>query len=319
MQEPCRVQDKQCDFNNDREVNEWIHFGVRLAFSSALHPLDYSKTLIQLGYEPIPAKPGKSLLGKPVQMLPNILSYAGHIRQTDGFFGMYRGLAPKLGGTILGMVFSEKIAEGLGFHVSAQTSEDVDSDPEQMFEQFKENLKRDLVVEVSGVVLAHPFQVISVRMMAQFIGKETFYNSFIGSIIEIYKDYGVLGFFSGIIPKLLFETSVLVLSSSTVFLLNKYVIKDKIARQYNSSITQFVFASILYPLQVVSVCMAVTGSRLAAGNLPNMPNYNNWRECWHDLQIRDELKRGSSLFFRTVPTTQMKKVSSKRLILSKLH
>ncbi|KAL5285217.1 MTCH2.2 family protein [Megaselia abdita] len=314
MQEPNRIQEKQ-DLEN-KEVNEWIHFGVRLAFSSALHPLDYSKTLIQLGYEPIPAKRGKSLLGKEVQILPNVFSYAGHIRNTDGFFGMYRGLTPKLAGTLISMVFSEKIAEGFGFSEYTPTD---DLNEEQLLTQFKENLKRDLVVEVSGVILAHPFHVISVRMMAQFIGKETFYNSFFGSVAEIYKDYGIFGFFSGMIPKLMFEVSCLVLSSSTVFLLNKYVIKDKMARQYNSSITQFAYASILYPLQVVSTCMTVTGSRLAAGNLPMMPNYNNWRECWNDLQIRDELKRGSSLFFRTAPIQSIQKISSKRFAVSKKH
>lgn len=315
MQEPSSVQEKRCD---KIDVSEWMHFGARLVFSSALHPLDYSKTLIQLGHEPIAAKAGKSLLGKPIQVLPNILSYAGHIRQTDGFFGMYRGLTPKLTGTILSMVFSEKIAECLGFHLPRETVADVDDD-EELFIKYITNLKRDLVVEVSGVLIAHPFHVISVRMMAQFVGKETFYNSFFGSITEIYKDSGIFGFFSGMIPKLLFEASLLVLSSSTVFLLNRYLIKDKLARQYNSSITQFVFASVLYPLQVVSTCMMVTGSKLAAGNLPAMPNYSNWHECWYDLKIRDELKRGSSLFFRTAPAQFVQKVGHKRLVLAKLH
>lgn len=301
-----RNVEKQPEPSNCKEVNEWIHFGCRLAFSSALHPLDYSKTLIQLGYEPIPAKLGKSLLGQPIQVLPNVFAYSSYIRKSDGFFGMYRGLTPKLAGTLVSMVFSEKIADGLGFPQPIQTEE---INQEQIFTQFKDNLKRDLVIEVSGVVLSHPFQVISVRMMAQFVGKETLYNSFIGSVIEIYRDSGIFGFFSGMIPKLVFEVSCLVLSSSTVYLLNKYLIKDKIARQYNTSITQFAFASVLYPLQVVSTCMMVSGTRLAAGNLPIMSNYNNWRECWNDLQIRDELKRGSSLFFRTAPTHKVQKVS----------
>lgn len=37
-------------------------------------------------------------------------------------------------------------------------------------------LKRDLVLSISAVTLAHPFQVISVRMMAQFVGNETTYK-----------------------------------------------------------------------------------------------------------------------------------------------
>lgn len=42
----------------------------------------------------------------------NIL--AGYVRQSDGFFGMYRGLTPKLAGFLVSMVFSEKIADKIG-------------------------------------------------------------------------------------------------------------------------------------------------------------------------------------------------------------
>lgn len=61
----------------DTEVNGWIRFGLRLGVSAALHPLEYSKTLMQLGYEPIAPRPGKSFLGKPVMELPNIFQYGG--------------------------------------------------------------------------------------------------------------------------------------------------------------------------------------------------------------------------------------------------
>jgi len=35
--------------NEEREnVNEWVRFGLKLAVQSALHPLEYSKVLIQV-------------------------------------------------------------------------------------------------------------------------------------------------------------------------------------------------------------------------------------------------------------------------------
>jgi len=62
--------------SEDTEVNGWIKFGMRLGVSAALHPFEYSKTLIQIGYEPIAARPGKSImLGKPIMLLPNIFQY----------------------------------------------------------------------------------------------------------------------------------------------------------------------------------------------------------------------------------------------------
>lgn len=61
--------------NEETEVNGWIRFAMRLGVSAALHPFEYSKTLIQIGYEPIGARPGKSMLGRPVMLLPNIFQY----------------------------------------------------------------------------------------------------------------------------------------------------------------------------------------------------------------------------------------------------
>lgn len=75
-------------------------------------------------------------------------------------------------------------------------------------------------------------------MMAQFIGRESFYKSILGSIAEIYKTEGFFGFFSGLVPKILCDVACLVLTSSTVFLLNKYVVKDKVGRQYSAAFTQ---------------------------------------------------------------------------------
>ncbi|TMW47813.1 hypothetical protein DOY81_007113 [Sarcophaga bullata] len=283
----------------NKDVSEWMRFGMRLGVSAALHPFEYSKVLIQLGYEPIPAVPGTSILGKPIMILPNIFQYAGHIRSVDGFYGCYRGLTPKLVGTICTMVFSEKIANRLGLQAMEDKKDDELLTDEELYLQFKVNLKRDVVLSVSGIIISQPFHVISVRMMAQFIGRETLYKSILGSIAEIYKTEGFLGFFSGLVPKILCDVACLVLTSSTVFLLNKYVIKDKVGRQYSAAFTQFAFASILYPLNVVSTCMTVTGSRLKAGQPPIMPLYKNWISCFNDLQARNELKRGSSMFWRS--------------------
>lgn len=104
--------------------------------------------------------------------------------------------------------------------------------------QFKMNLKRDIVLTVSGVVISQPFHVVSVRMMAQFIGRESFYKSIFGSFAEIYSTEGITGFFAGLVPKLLGDVVCLVLTSSVVYLLNKYIVKDYIGRQYSAGFTQ---------------------------------------------------------------------------------
>lgn len=37
-------------------------------------------------------------------------------------------------------------------------------------------LRRDVALHITAVIASQPFQVISVRMMAQFIGRETIYK-----------------------------------------------------------------------------------------------------------------------------------------------
>ena len=34
------------------------------------------------------------------------------------------------------------------------------------------------------------------------------------------------------------------------------------------------------------------------GNPPSMPEYKNWIECWKHLKSINQLRRGSSIFFR---------------------
>ena len=70
-----------------------------------------------------------------------------------------------------------------------------DLDEEEYYKRFQGQLKRNIVVHASGALISSPFHVISVRMMAQFVGREMKYNSIIGSIVKIYKEEGVLGRF----------------------------------------------------------------------------------------------------------------------------
>lgn len=103
--------------------------------------------------------------------------------------------------------------------------------------------------------------MISIRMMAQFVGKETIYSSLWSSVREILRENGILGFFAGLIPKLLCDLTCIALASTTCYIVNKYYIRDPGSRTYFSGFTQFVYASLLYPLHVVSTCMIVSGSR----------------------------------------------------------
>ncbi|XP_052872773.1 mitochondrial carrier homolog 2 [Anopheles cruzii] len=295
-----------------------VQFMLRTACTTALYPLEYAKTLIQIGYEPIAPRPGYTLFGQKRLMLPNIFQYACHIKSVDGFVGCFRGLSSRLVGNVLSAYYGELLADRLGFYDVPKrpqksppayfdrtyedwTNDVVDNDDEHLDADFVVKLKRNVVVHFAGVVISHPFHVISVRMMAQFVGKERYYNGLFASIKEIWNTEGFSGFFSGIIPRLVCDIGCLVISSTITYLASKAIVKGEAGRGFLSAIASFTVSSKLYPYHVVSTCMIVNGSRLKAGNLPLMDNYVDWRDCYGKLRASQEHKRGSSLFFRTVP------------------
>lgn len=302
---------ERIDNGNEYEVGEWVRFGLRLGVTTALHPLEYAKVLMQIGFEPVAAVPGRTLLGRPTLVLPNVFQYAGFIKNVDGFNGCFRGLSAKIIGNLLSAHFSEKIADELGLeavkdsdlkHKNKDERGAISSEEEckLLDEQFKKQLKRNLVVHTAGVAISQPFHVISVRMMAQFVGREKIYTGIWQSIREIWSQEGIFGFFSGFIPRLMCDLGCLVIASSATYLASRYLIREQEGRIYFSSISQFVVSSMFYPYHVVSTCMIVKGSRLKAGSLPNMEQYVDWRDCYARLKAAGQHKRGSSLFFRYV-------------------
>lgn len=295
------------DNENEYEVNEWIRFGLRLGVSSILHPFEYAKVLMQIGFEPVAPVPGRTLFGKPTLILPNVFQYAAYIKQVDGLSGCFRGLSAKILGNVISAHYSERIADELGLEACKDADAkrkkrdgivDADDENAQLDEQFKKQLKRNLVVHTAGVVISQPFHVISIRMMAQFVGREKVYSGVLQSIREIWSQDGILGFFAGFIPRLLCDLGCLIISSSATYLASRYIIREQEGRVYFSTVSQFVVSSMFYPYHVVSTCMIVNGSRLKAGTFPNMEPYRDWRDCYAKLKSADEHKRGSSLFFR---------------------
>lgn len=296
------------------DVDKNLRLGFRVVCSTALYPLEYSKTLIQLGYEPIAPRPGRTLFGARRMMLPNIFQYAAYIKSVDGFTGCFRGLSARLVGNLLSAHFSEKVTVALLGKKKARITQSVrETLPDFKFfglDEFEEiedtspDTKEDMVYKAvthfCGVIISHPFHVISIRMMAQFIGREHMYDGLFGSIKEIWVHEGISGFFSGLIPRLWMDFCCIAVTSAITYFLSKTV------RGLVDPIAHFTVTSVMYPYHVVSTCMAVQGSRLRAGNPPLMDHFINWRYCYASLLLNGEHKRGSSFFFRSVARAQIK-------------
>lgn len=259
---------------------------------------------MQIGFEPIAPVPGRTIFGRPAYVLPNIFTYTGYIKNMDGFTGLFRGLSPKIMGLVLSSCVSEKVAERCGLAPIELPKKDEDLSEEERYKLMVRQLSRDIVLHTSGIVVSHPLHVVSIRMMAQFVGKEVKYKSILGSLMTIWREEGILGFFSGLLPRLIADLSCLILATSTTYLVNKHIIAEKEHQVYFGSFNTFIWAGILYPFHLVSTCTIVSGSGLAAGRPPIMPMFNNWSHCYRTLKREGELKRGSSIFFRYAKKVQ---------------
>ncbi|XP_012273834.1 mitochondrial carrier homolog 2 [Orussus abietinus] len=280
----------------------WSNIAIRMVMNTVSHPIEYAKVLIQIGHEPIPPRPTVRLFGQPALSLPNIFSYVKYIKSVDGFTGCYRGFAPKLCSYTLSAVAVEKTRECFTFTNVPDSQVDDEDDEnlpknERRWRCIKEFLK-EFFSRIVGIIVSHPLDVITLRMMAQFVGGETKYTGIFKSFIQIYKDNGIVGYYAGLVPRLIATASTMVLVATSSYAINKYIIRDRELRAYTTSTMTFLATTVTYPFLVVSHCMAVNNCGLAAGLPPQMPIYENWLECWSHLSSRNQLKRGSSLLWR---------------------
>ncbi|KAI8426433.1 hypothetical protein MSG28_005270, partial [Choristoneura fumiferana] len=270
----------------------------QLLVTTVCHPMEYAKVLIQLGYEPLAPRRSTTLFGRPAMILPNVFQYIKFIKASDGFFGCYRGLSARVLGLIASSQLTSKVIHAVGIDLpEINDPPNIVTDDEPKAEDYIKLGRRDMIMHAASVVVSYPFHVVSVRMMASFIGKEEDYCSLFGAVVSIYRDDGIRGFFHGIVPKLLGDLTCVAVTGILAYYVNKYLVKTKDLRYYTVPLLTFVTSTLTYPLVVVSTCMAVAGSSLQAGNPPAMPKYPSWQACWRDLFRNKQHKRGSSLIF----------------------
>ncbi|XP_076245757.1 mitochondrial carrier homolog 2 isoform X1 [Calliopsis andreniformis] len=279
--------------------DEFHEIAFPMFINGISHPIEYAKVLIQIGYEPIPPRPTTTLFRQPALALPNVFQYVKYIKSVDGFSGCYRGLIPKLCAFTVSTVAFKKTSKCIKF--SDKSNKEVNEYPSKESSRIKKSIYefvRDLISKMIAIIVSHPLDVIALRMMAQFVGGETKYNGLFRSFVEVYKENGIQGYYAGLAPRLIGNAAVIILVSSSTYVIDKYVITDLEFKPYFTSIINFIVATITYPFLVVSHCMAVNNCGLVAGLPPQMPIYNSWLDCWSHLSATNQLKRGNSLLWR---------------------
>uniref|UniRef100_A0A667XM75 Mitochondrial carrier homolog 2 n=1 Tax=Myripristis murdjan TaxID=586833 RepID=A0A667XM75_9TELE len=288
------------------------------------HPLMYIKVLVQVGHEPLSPTMGRNIFGRQVYQLPGLFAYAKHIIKIDGKAGLFNGLAPRLCAGTIGTVVHSKVVQ-----VSLEVQK-----PDELFmasDLYKKKRKKkkgqrlfadklttkEMIARSCATIVTHPFHVITLRCMVQFIGRETKYSGVFDSIITVYREEGIMGFFAGLIPRLLGDVLSLWICNLLAHLINTYAIDDSMShtgeiKNCSQAVTGFFASMLTYPFVLVSNLMAVNNCGLAGGLPPYASVYPTWVDCWRHLSKEGNMSRGNSLFFRKLPAGKTYAIDQKR-------
>ncbi|KAM8755433.1 mitochondrial carrier homolog 1-like isoform 2-T2 [Acanthopagrus schlegelii] len=266
------------------------------------HPLLYVKLLIQVGHEPLPPTVGTTMFGRRVLYLPGFFSYAQYIVKVDGKGGLFRGLSPRIVSSAISTVVRSKVkqVELLSKRNDTRTS----------LRKVVQETSHEMIIQCLSRVATHPFHVMSVRCMAQFVGREVTYGSMFSSIVKIFKEEGVAGFYVGFVPHVVGEVLFLWCCNLLAHFINTYAVDDSFSqalavRSYTKFVMGIAVSVLTYPFMLVADLMAVNNCGLAAGLPPHSPIFKSWLHCWNHLSHEGQLFRGSSFFFRRVPVISL--------------
>ncbi|XP_048401764.1 mitochondrial carrier homolog 2 isoform X1 [Stegostoma tigrinum] len=301
------------------DTRSQLYLGAGLTVFS--HPLMYVKLLIQVGHEPIAPVMGRNIFRRPVLQLPGLFTYAKHIVSIDGKRGLFKGLTPRLCAGTIGTIVHGKVLQSYQEMKENECTEMEKTGQEPSLHHVVEETMREMIARSTATIVTHPFHVITLRCMVQFIGRETKYGGLFGSIVTIYKEEGVFGFFAGLFPRLLGDVISLWLCNMLAYLINTYALEPPSQgshigelRSYSQAVTGFLASMLTYPFVLVSNLMAVNNCGLAGGLPPYAAVYSSWIDCWHQLSQEGNLSRGNSLFFRKAPAGRMYAVEQKRFV-----
>uniref|UniRef100_A0A8C1BFW6 Mitochondrial carrier homolog 2 n=2 Tax=Cyprinus carpio TaxID=7962 RepID=A0A8C1BFW6_CYPCA len=281
------------------------------------HPLMYIKVLVQVGHEPLPPTLGRNLFGRQVYQLPGLFAYAKHIIKIDGKSGLFKGLTPRLCAGTIGTIVHSKVLQHVSHLFTFQIWGSSQKAEDGSLQHVVNETTKEMIARSCATIVTHPFHVITLRCMVQFIGREAKYSGVFDSIVTIYREEGILGFFAGLIPRLLGDILSLWICNMLAHFINTYAIDDSTShtgeiKNCSQAVTGFFASMLTYPFVLVSNLMAVNNCGLAGGLPPYAAIYPNWLHCWSHLSREGNMSRGNSLFFRKLPAGKMYAVEQKR-------
>ena len=294
-----------------REVNFFGDLMQTISASVIFQPYNVGQTLMQLGYEPVSPSPRYSFIFREYMLYyPGIIGYSRAIIRTDGWSALFRGLGASILHSVV-LLAAESVVEPwvtaavdkLPLSVVGNEGADVPDTEENVSTVravFVRGFKYFLVSTCTRTLVrlvAHPFEVISVRTIAQHMTKQDLYSSVTGSMATIYRNEGISGFYTGFIPALFsvvinsaVQTVIWISCESIALHISKFgQIMLKLCLEI--PLTIYLPRTYSYPYQLTSRTMMVSGCGLNV----SLPQFGSYTDCYNYLSASKALYRGSSV------------------------
>ena len=266
------------------------------------YPLYHARMLMQLGYGPVPPTSNRALLSSgTVLCYPNVLSYMRFLIQRDGLLTLWRGF-------VLSYVKS-KLQIGI-CQVSDQLL-DILLNGDDMIPQWsaarggRTEVERFIVnwslsnwiliqetaSHVISLTITYPLQVVLLRQMAETMQQDAT-RGFFSMVWHIYQNEGVMAFFSGLTPYILYHGGIYLMSSNLSFLVHVRSTLNDDTLDYMLEpppVYDLLSGFVLYPLEVAATVMAVPGLGMKAaktrkgGLLEYLIRLMSSRQFWNGL------------------------------------
>eukprot|EP00055_Hartaetosiga_balthica_P000740 m.137353 g.137353 ORF g.137353 m.137353 type:complete len:301 (-) comp11588_c0_seq1:97-999(-) len=249
-------------------------------FASALisAPLYNVKSLVKFGFEPIPEFPAKNWMWKDGFGRLSFFSYANKLKQQYGIASLFRGtLVVGLGNVI----FAEVGNYGTKMILDKWKS----SSEEKSFSATVTSLAAETISMTGVLIITQPFRVIVRNMIASIVDKNDIYNTTIGTIKSIANEFGLAGFFRGLVGDWMHHILNLWLVGLGIYFvtsqgfLKKYQdslreigsIGETAANSLPTLLVSSIVSYAVYPIHVAAVMSSIAGSSLELANPPYQP------------------------------------------------
>ena len=106
---------------------------------------------------------------------------------------------------------------------SDEDKEDSELTDEEKQQKAIDAAIKEIMERFACILVTQPLHVVTVRAMASFVGNEQEYTGILEGLKTIYRENGILGFWSGMMPRALGEALTIAIGAGLTFLLNQYV------------------------------------------------------------------------------------------------